>query len=116
MKALLIDDNDALRQILSLLLEDEGLEVSAVGSLTEARARLAAGGFGLVLLDVHLRDGLGTDLVPEIRRLAPQAKVAIMSGTAPSDLLAVDADLILDKVGDPEAMLASLRRLVAPQG
>jgi DNA-binding NtrC family response regulator len=60
---LLLDDEVILRKRLAAFLEKQGAEVMVVGTI--AAARQAAGGmsFDVALLDVHLPDGRGTDLL-----------------------------------------------------
>jgi CheY-like chemotaxis protein len=93
-RILLVDDSDSNRMVLSSLLEDEGLEVVPAASFGEARDRLAEGGaFDIVMVDQHLGDGLGTNLVPLVRQQSPGAKVMLISGSA-------DEDAARDKVFD----------------
>ena len=85
-RVLLIDDNDANRLTLAALLESEGFEVTEGTCLTEARKSLAgAQVFDLVLLDRHLSDGLGPQLIPLIRAQLPSCKVIVVSGSGQRD-------------------------------
>jgi DNA-binding LytR/AlgR family response regulator len=69
MQVMVVEDEPPARERLRTLLRawDPGLEVAAaVGSVQEARAWLVAHGApDLVLLDVQLADGLGTELLRE---------------------------------------------------
>jgi two-component system response regulator RegA len=81
-KILLVDDDDSNRVTLSVLLEDEGYAVDVEGSFEGAKKRLgSADGYDLLLLDQHLGDGLGSDLVPLVRQRWPAAKVLLISGS-----------------------------------
>ena len=78
----MIDDDDANRFTLSALLETEDFIVTQASSLADAREVIAtAPSFELVLLDGHLRDGLGIDLVPLIRSQLPNGKIILISGS-----------------------------------
>lgn len=81
---LLVEDDESSRLVLSVLLEEEGFRVDVASSFAEARRALAPGGAGydLILLDQHLGDGSGTDLVPAIRAGLPRARVVLVSGSA----------------------------------
>jgi DNA-binding NtrC family response regulator len=103
----LIDDSEMVRMTTGAILED--YDVAEAESLADARAQLAAGAFDVIILDQHLGDGLGTDLIPEIRRRLPQATVVVMSGSAAVDELQ-GADLIWLKGEPPERMLALLEQ------
>jgi DNA-binding NtrC family response regulator len=116
-RVLLVDDDESSRTALVWLLEDAGFAVIEARSLQEGRARLAAMCASpsttpeLVLVDVHLGDGLGTALLPEVRAAAPRAKTAVVSGAAdPPDL--AHADLALTKGHEPAEAIAALKRLV----
>ena len=82
-KLLVVDDDSSNRITLTLLLEDEGFEVAGAASSADARAILSPGGaaFDVVLLDQHLGDGLGTELVPAFRARMPAAKLVLISGS-----------------------------------
>jgi CheY-like chemotaxis protein len=105
-RILLVDDNEPARISLAAILEDSGALVTEAASLAEARARVrGADGFDLVILDVQLGDGLGTELIPDLRRRFPVATIAILSGS-PADDGVGEADLVLAKAADPNAILA----------
>lgn len=63
---LVVDDEPDLRTLYELTLLREGYEVDVVGSLAEARERLATTHYGVVITDMRLPDGLGLDLVRQI--------------------------------------------------
>ncbi|MBS0633151.1 MAG: sigma-54-dependent Fis family transcriptional regulator [Verrucomicrobia bacterium] len=65
MSFLLIEDEALLRRRLTAYLEKEGAEVTAVGTLAEARRAAAVLGFDAALIDVNLPDGRGPDLLRE---------------------------------------------------
>ena len=108
-RALLVDNDVSNRTALAWLLEDAGFVVDVAGSLAEARQRLNEA-LLLVVLDVHLADGLGTALVPDVRARAPRAKIAMLSGTGTDD--GSGANLALTKGAEPEATIAELVALV----
>jgi CheY-like chemotaxis protein len=64
-RVLVIDDEESLVDFLSLLLEEQGFEVTTARSATEARRRLPEG-FDLCLCDILMPDGNGLDLLREI--------------------------------------------------
>jgi DNA-binding response OmpR family regulator len=106
-RILLVDDNAPFRWTMAALLEDVGHSVSEASSLTEARAALAGAVFELALLDVNLGDGLGTDLIDEVRRACPNVRVTMLSGGSADPSLR-RADLVLEKGDDPEQILRKL--------
>ncbi|MDH4325100.1 MAG: response regulator, partial [Betaproteobacteria bacterium] len=54
LQVLVIDDEPALRQMLTLMLMRAGYEVEAAASAEEAAARLAKGEFDVALCDIKL--------------------------------------------------------------
>ena len=80
-RVLLVDDSDANRLTLAALLECEAFEITEASSLAAARKCLeAAPAFDLVLLDRHLSDGLGYELIPVVRAQSPSCKIIVVSG------------------------------------
>ena len=84
MRLLAVDDSRNHRLTLSALLENEGFEVDVAGSVAEARAWLDAPArlYDLALIDLHLGDGLGTELVSGVRARCPETKIVMMSGSS----------------------------------
>ena len=93
-KLLLVDDAENNLLTLEALFQDEGFEVDTAGSCAAARERLTAAGlpYALVLLDLHLGDGSGVELVPLIRERHPATRVLIMSGSVDREQLPAQAD------------------------
>ncbi len=111
---LVVDDNAGVRLTLSAILEDEGFDVDGAGSVAEGRRKIEADGadYAGVLLDVHLQDGLGTELVPLVRARLPRAKVILLSGSAEAGAHPCGADAELAKGGDFDELIAHVRRVL----
>ena len=62
---LLVEDEPLLRKQVTASLEQHDADVTAVGTLDEARRMIQSLPFDFALLDVNLPDGLGTDLLGE---------------------------------------------------
>ncbi|HDS0924961.1 TPA: response regulator [Stenotrophomonas maltophilia] len=62
-RLLIVEDDSALRSNLQLLLGRDQLEITAVGSLAEAKAELGASTFDCMVTDLALPDGTGYDLL-----------------------------------------------------
>lgn len=80
-RALVVDDDDALRRSLVRFLRGMRAEVSEARTLDEA-LRLLARGPDLVMTDVRLPDGSGCAVAEMASRLSPQPLVVAMSGLA----------------------------------
>ncbi len=79
-RLLIIDDEDSMREFLSVLFRDEGYQVTVADSATEARRILATATFDLVLCDILMPDGNGLDLLQEIK--AESANISVVMMTA----------------------------------
>jgi DNA-binding response OmpR family regulator len=111
-RVLLLDDSDMYRATLRAILEDTGHHVVEAASLAECRALLPEVRCDLAIVDVELQDGLGTDLIPDIRAALPRAAVVVLSG-GDAMTLPQDADLVLLKTLDPTTVLTKLERVLA---
>jgi two-component system, OmpR family, response regulator len=109
MKVLLVDDNDGFRVSMGAVLEDAGHSVAEAASLGAARVCLEHVAFDVAVLDFHLGDGVGPELVPEIRRRRPGTRVVLMSGSADSG--GGGADLTIAKGDDPFTIVQRLEEL-----
>ncbi|HKU41910.1 MAG TPA: response regulator transcription factor, partial [Polyangiales bacterium] len=80
-RALVVDDDDALRRSIVRFLRGMRTEVAEARTLEEA-LRLLARGPDLVMTDVRLPDGSGCAVAEMASRLTPQPLVVAMSGLA----------------------------------
>jgi two-component system response regulator PilR (NtrC family) len=78
-RILVIDDEPSLREVLTVLFEQEGHLVETAGSVEEARQRLADSSYDLILCDLMMPDGSGLDLLREARSVDPAATVIMMT-------------------------------------
>lgn len=75
---LVVDDDERVRSMVRFALELEGLGVIEAGSLVQAR-QILGGEIEGIVLDRQLPDGDGLDLLPDIARLSPVARVVVCS-------------------------------------
>jgi len=55
-RVLLVDDNDSLRKMLTLVLKNNGFEVAAASNVNDALKLIAAETFDVLLSDLHMPD------------------------------------------------------------
>ena len=67
MNILVIDDEPALRQIVSAVLNKAGYPVDQASGVAEATAKLARGDVDLALCDIRMQDGTGLDLLRQTK-------------------------------------------------
>ncbi len=114
-RVLLVDVAGASRAALAEALRERGFEVVAAGDLEELEAALALGGSDLLLLDVHLPDVFGYDLVPWLREYQRiDRPILLYSPLSSRDLQALvdgcGADGFVRKTGRPEDAATAIAR------
>ena len=77
---LVADDEDSIRSLLEHFLTGAGHTVVAVGNAREACEAIARQPFDLVITDVLMPDGDGLDLITELKKKQPNARILAMSG------------------------------------
>ncbi|WP_027182996.1 sigma-54-dependent transcriptional regulator [Desulfovibrio inopinatus] len=77
---LLVDDDRILSETLGIFLRKAGHEVGKARTLHKARELLCEGEFDVVFLDIHLPDGKGLTLIPDIKRAPSTPEVIIVTG------------------------------------
>ena len=85
-KTLIVEDEEALAKSMARILKSRGIEADTAFSGAEARQRMAAAEYGVVLLDVRLPDESGYGLLGELRALKPDIAVVMISGVDDPEL------------------------------
>jgi len=81
---LLIDDEESSRQALMLLLKGS-YNVTGAGNGHEARQRLAAEQYDIVVTDLRLPDCSGIDILKQIKQYSPATEVILITGHASAE-------------------------------
>jgi DNA-binding response OmpR family regulator len=82
-RILVVDDEPHIGLLLRLQLESRGYELQLAKSLFEARGALKGEPApDAILLDIHLPDGSGVDLLRELRERPATAKIPVLILTA----------------------------------
>ena len=90
-KILIVDDEIQIRSLLARMLELEGYEVCQAGDCKAAVKQLEVQSPDVVLCDVFLPDGIGVDLVLNIKKQAPNVEVILLTahGNIPDGVQAI---------------------------
>jgi len=80
LRVLVIDDEPALREILSAHVAEAGYEVEEASGAAEATAKLAAGGVDVALCDIKMSDGNGIDLLRDTRAAGIATQFIMVTG------------------------------------
>lgn len=78
-RALVVDDEPDIRELLGITLERMNLDVTTAGTVSAATRELRSGAFVLCLTDMRLPDGDGLSLVEWIQTHKPQTPVAVIT-------------------------------------
>lgn len=113
-KILVVDDEPKSVKLLRLRLEEMGHVLSSAGTLTEAKAKLTGELFDLLITDVRLPDGLGTDLVSFAKKQSSAISVIVITayGTIQDAVKAMQAGAVdfVQKPFELEAMAMLVER------
>src|SRR5579862_8028206 len=80
-KVLLVDDDAAVRDMMTATLEHKGFKVVSAANVTEALKRIASESFDVLLTDLHMPNaGDGFTVVTAMRHSQPDALTLLVSG------------------------------------
>ena len=86
MQILIVEDEEIVSEILIARMKRWGQNVVLATSCEEALSKIKTGRFDLVLLDIMLPDGLGYEVIPEIKQALPNINIITMTGQNTPDL------------------------------
>jgi DNA-binding response OmpR family regulator len=113
MTVLIVDDDAAIRLLCRVNLELEGYRVLEAAYLDQARAALADEQVDVVLLDLHIGNERGVDLLRELRKDDAPVAVALLTGS-PQERFPDEeakADAVISKPFEIEALGRTVREL-----
>ncbi len=114
-RVIVVEDHSVFAQALELVLGSKnGTEVVRARTIQEGRALIRGDAqVDLVILDLMLPDGEGTELVDEVRRHHPETPVAILSASDDVAQVASEAgaDAALHKATPLPNIISSIERL-----
>ncbi|MBP7835525.1 MAG: response regulator transcription factor [Rhodoluna sp.] len=116
-KILVVDDDNALREMVGIVLESEGFEVSFHDAGTGALEAFKSQAPDLVLLDVMLPGKDGIEVCTEIRDVSGTPIIMLTAKTESEDVvrgLEAGADDYVVKPFDPTVLLARIRARLRP--
>lgn len=113
-RLILVDDEEGIRTVLGLLLQDMGYQVTLAASGAQALEALAADDVPLVLSDIKMPGMDGLQLLAAIRTAHPFTETIMLTGHGDMELAVAclrlgAADFLTKPVGD-EALAVALQR------
>jgi DNA-binding response OmpR family regulator len=112
---LVVDDDPSLRLLCRVNLELDGYQVAEAASVAEAQELLVAGGLDAILLDFHLGDGDGRDVLTWLGADRPGVALFTGSERIGPELRAL-ADAVLPKPFTLDLLAETVRILVTRGG
>lgn len=114
---LIVDDEESVVHLCERVLQASGFAVKTCQRMAAALALLQRENFDLLLLDIHLPDGSGLNMLSAIRAAALETAVILMTGYGTMEVaieaLHTGAQDFLLKPFTPQQMLASVERVLA---
>ncbi len=119
-RILVIDDDPAMRRMVSRILADAGYEVIEAKDGREALKQMAAFDPVVIVTDIVMPEMEGIEFILHVRKLQPGAKVIAMSGggkAATRELFlrmakSLGADTVLEKPFGADTLLDAVRNLL----
>jgi CheY-like chemotaxis protein len=117
-RILLVDDDEVMLHILQNLLEHEGFNVTAVGSVSQALKLISSHQYDVLLSDLHMpAAGDGLTVISAMRHVNPQCIAMLLTSFPEMDVAAQailrQADEILVKQTEFAGLIASVKRRLA---
>ena len=116
---LICDDNDAMRALLGAIV-GSSLRMRVVGEAADGNdavfqaRRLQP---SVILLDLAMPIRSGLEALPDLRQVAPDARIIVFSGFARSivadEVIALGAAGYLEKGADPDTIVATIEQALA---
>lgn len=120
-RLLLVEDETLLRGLVAHFLRGAAFQVVEACDGPDGVSRFASDGpFDLALVDLNLPGYSGVEVCRRLRQARPDQKILICSASVTAEyelsLREIGVDHYLTKPYHPEALLAHIRREVAPSG
>jgi DNA-binding NtrC family response regulator len=116
-RLLVVDDDRAMREMLTSLFKERGLGVEEAPSADAALARASEQEFDVVLSDVRMPGLSGVELVGQLRKLRPGTPVVLMTAFGSIDsaveAMRTGAFDYLTKPFEPDAVILAVERALA---
>jgi len=120
-KVLLVDDDDAIREMMTATLAHKGFDVVAAANVTEALKLITTQSFGVLITDLHMPNPSdGFAVITAMRHIQPKALTLLVSGypdvKSAMDAILLEADEIIVKPFETKKLADLVHdKLVSPR-
>ena len=119
-KLLIIDDNELIQHSLKKVFCHYPVEVSSAINGNDAIADISSRFYDFCLLDIHLPDVSGLEIIKQLRSLSPSTKIAVMTTPSINDsssgFLQTGANYFIEKPFDLSEMKVLAKMLLEGEG
>jgi two-component system response regulator HydG len=113
---LVVDDEQEVRNLLRILLEDEGYETATAKDGAEALRQLQERSYDVILLDIKMPGASGFDVLRFVRERHPGTRVIMLTAFAElanaMESRFLGADDFIGKPYDPNEVLMAIERVL----
>jgi DNA-binding NtrC family response regulator len=116
--ALVVDDEEGMRDLLSFILTRDGLHVVTASGALDALAQFAAREFDFVITDMMMPEMNGLELIERLRALDPAVSIIMTTGYATPEVTSAcgaSAVQLLRKPCDLDELRLAIRRVFESQ-
>lgn len=78
-KILVVDDDKLIRWSLKEILSQEGHEVDAIATATDALSQVEKTDYNLIFCDIDIEEENGIEMLKKLKIVRPEAKIIILS-------------------------------------
>jgi len=114
-----VDDDENIRKVLAMILEDEGYKVDQAETAKQAIEKTRKNFYNLALIDIRLPDMEGIELLTKMKDTVPRMRKIIITGypTLQNAIEAVNrgADAYILKPFDVNKVLATIKEQLRKQ-
>ncbi|MBS7646336.1 MAG: response regulator [Candidatus Bathyarchaeia archaeon] len=118
-RILIVDDDENIRKVLAMILEDEGYTVDQAETAKQAIEKTRRNFYNVALIDIRLPDMEGIELLTKIKDTVPRMRKIIVTGypTLQNAIEAVNrgADAYILKPFDVNKVLATIKEQLRKQ-
>ena len=113
---LVVEDDPAIAELLTMVLRDMGLEARATASAAEGARWAGEQGFALAILDIHVQKGTGIDVARALRARSVSTPIVFASGSWTPEqrqaTAAIPGSILFEKPYDLTRLQDTIRRLL----
>jgi DNA-binding response OmpR family regulator len=93
-RALIVEDDPAIRRLVEKLLTRRGIEIDTARDGRQAIDKIAGDGYSVVILDLMLPDVNGFEIIDFVRKNKINVPIAVVSAVSHQALTKLDLDVV----------------------